>query len=244
MSLACERGVTTPATLSIRQTAVRSAATSNSPYPREERRRRALNVAVALLALVVALPLMLIIAVAIRLTSAGPVFYQQTRVGMDRRRGRDAAGGGARRGDMGGQPFTIYKFRTMYQAVQRREAWAQPEDQRVTPVGRVLRRIRLDELPQLINVLRGDMNVVGPRPEQPQIFADLRAQVDHYPSRQRVLPGITGWAQVNQGYDRTVDDVRRKLAYDLEYLGRRSAGEDARIMLRTVPVMLGRRGAW
>ena len=87
------------------------------------------------------------------------------------------------------------------------------------------------------------MNVVGPRPEQPEIFADLRVQVDRYTWRQQVLPGITGWAQVNQGYDQSLDDVRRKLAYDLEYVQRRSPTEDMRIMLRTVPVMLGRRGA-
>jgi lipopolysaccharide/colanic/teichoic acid biosynthesis glycosyltransferase len=127
---------------------------------------------------------------------------------------------------------------------QQRQAWARPDDDRITPVGRVLRKFRLDEFPQLFNVLRGDMNVVGPRPEQPDIFAELRERVDRYPWRQRVLPGITGWAQVNLGYDQTLDDVRRKLDLDLQYLVRRSPTEDARIMLRTLPVMLGRRGGW
>src|SRR5947199_307202 len=99
-------------------------------------------------------------------------------------------------------------------------------------------------LPQLVNVLRGDMNVVGPRPEQPAIFARLRAEIAAYPQRQRVRPGITGWAQVNQSYDSCVEDVRRKLAFDLEYIRRESVGEDLRIMLRTVPVMVLRLGAW
>src|SRR3989442_1673840 len=110
-------------------------------------------------------------------------------------------------------------------------------------IGRVLRKVRLDELPQLFNVLLGDMNVVGPRPEQPSIFVFLREQIEGYQRRQRVRPGITGWAQINQAYDRTVDDVRRKVVYDLEYIRRQSTLEDCRIMLRTLPVMLGR-GGW
>ena len=115
---------------------------------------------------------------------------------------------------------------------------------RVTPIGRVLRTYRLDEVPQLWNVLRGDMNVVGPRPEQPQIFAHLRTQIEHYADRQRVRPGITGWAQINHCYDRSVGDVRRKVAYDLEYLARHSVLEDLKIMVRTVPVVVFKRGAW
>ena len=114
----------------------------------------------------------------------------------------------------------------------------------MTPVGRVLRKLRLDELPQLWNVLVGDMNVVGPRPEQPAIFAHLRNQIGEYPQRQRVLPGITGWAQINRAYDSSVDDVREKLNYDLEYIRQRSALEDLKIMLLTPAVMLGRRGGW
>jgi len=108
----------------------------------------------------------------------------------------------------------------------------------------VLRKLRLDELPQLFNVLKGDMNIVGPRPEQPTIFVYLREQIEGYQRRQRVRPGITGWAQINQGYDTSVDDVRRKVRYDLEYIRRQSALEDLRIMARTLPVMLLRRGAW
>src|SRR5213075_2670136 len=118
------------------------------------------------------------------------------------------------------------------------ETWAQPDDVRVTPIGRVLRKLRLDELPQLFNVLKGEMNIVGPRPEQPMIFVYLREQIEGYQRRQRVRPGITGWAQINQGYDTSVDDVRRKVRYDLEYIRRQSTLEDLKIMCRTVPVMV------
>jgi lipopolysaccharide/colanic/teichoic acid biosynthesis glycosyltransferase len=122
--------------------------------------------------------------------------------------------------------------------------WAMKRDPRVTLVGRVLRRTRLDELPQLYNVLRGEMNIVGPRPERPTIFADLRASIPEYPMRQRVKPGITGWAQINQSYDACVDDVRKKVQYDLEYVQRQGLVEDLRIMSMTVPVMLFGRGGW
>jgi lipopolysaccharide/colanic/teichoic acid biosynthesis glycosyltransferase len=114
----------------------------------------------------------------------------------------------------------------------------------VTPVGRVLRKYRLDELPQLFNVLKGDMNIVGPRPEQPEIFMKLRDEVERYGDRQRVLPGITGLAQINLHYDMSVDDVRKKVKFDLEYAARQSALEDLRTMVRTVPVVLFRRGGW
>ncbi|MBE0591910.1 MAG: sugar transferase, partial [Gemmatimonadales bacterium] len=138
----------------------------------------------------------------------------------------------------------ILKFRTMYvddeDAPQR---WATADDPRVTPLGRILRLYRLDELPQLLNVLFGDMNLVGPRPEQPEIFAELRNHVDRYPERQRVLPGITGWAQVCHRYDTSIGDVQRKIEFDLEYIQRRSPAEDLKIMLMTVPVMVLKRGA-
>jgi lipopolysaccharide/colanic/teichoic acid biosynthesis glycosyltransferase len=209
-----------------------------------ERLRRFLNIAVALIGIILTLPLSVVIAVLVRVTSPGPIFYRQTRVGIDRRGSGPEPAGGYRRRDLGGRPFTIYKFRTMcVTSDDAPQQWAQPGDARVTPLGRVLRKLRLDELPQLVNVLRGDMNVVGPRPEQPAIFATLRNEIGEYPVRQRVLPGITGWAQVNWGYDQTLEDVRKKLSYDLEYLDRRSVAEDARIMLMTVPVMLGRRGS-
>jgi lipopolysaccharide/colanic/teichoic acid biosynthesis glycosyltransferase len=208
----------------------------------DSRVRRILNVAVALLGLLLAAPLMAIIAVIVKVTSPGPVLYRQTRVGVDRRNGQ--GGNWRRRVDYGGRLFTIYKFRTMSVDGSGPQVWARPDDPRITTVGRVLRKYRLDELPQLVNVLKGDMNVVGPRPEQPQIFLTLREQVARYPERQRVLPGITGWAQVNQAYDQDLEDVRRKLAFDLEYAGRVSAAEDMKILLRTVPVVLFRKGGW
>jgi lipopolysaccharide/colanic/teichoic acid biosynthesis glycosyltransferase len=122
--------------------------------------------------------------------------------------------------------------------------WATKGDPRITPIGQFLRKCRIDELPQLINVIRGEMNIVGPRPERPSIFARLREDIAEYPLRQRAKPGITGWAQINQSYDSCLDDVRSKVRYDLEYLERQSIAEDLRIMVKTVPVMLFRKGGW
>jgi lipopolysaccharide/colanic/teichoic acid biosynthesis glycosyltransferase len=137
----------------------------------------------------------------------------------------------------------MYKFRTMYQQEgDSRQVWAMKNDPRVTPVGRVLRAFRLDELPQLFNVLLGQMNIVGPRPEQPNIFRELRSEISGYEKRQSVLPGITGLAQVNNGYDQSLKDVERKLGYDLEYVERCSPAEDFRIMAKTLPVVIGRKG--
>jgi lipopolysaccharide/colanic/teichoic acid biosynthesis glycosyltransferase len=206
---------------------------------------RALNILVAVVGLILALPLMLIIAMAIKTTSKGPIIFRQRRVGIDRRGRAEGPDLGDRRaGDQGGRIFTIYKFRTMIHRPHAvAQVWAAQDDPRTTAVGRVLRKYRLDEIPQLVNVLRGEMNVVGPRPEQPKIFEELRSQVRDYPLRQRVLPGITGWAQINHSYDRSMDDVRTKVQLDLEYIERRSAAEDLRIMARTIPVIVLKRGA-
>ena len=210
-----------------------------------DRCRRVLNVTIALVGLVLTLPLMIVIAVLIKLTSRGPVLFTQPRVGLDRRAFGNEGGNSRRHLDHGGQTFTIFKFRTMrINSGAAPQVWALRDDPRITAIGGVLRKLRLDELPQLWNVLMGDMNVVGPRPEQPAIFASLRDQIKEYPWRQRVLPGITGWAQINQAYDSCVDDVRQKLSYDLEYIGKRSAIEDLKIMLLTPAVMLGRRYGW
>ena len=222
------------------------AGTLESPVSREGA-RRLLNVVIALLGLVVAFVPMLVTALLIKLTSRGPVLFAQRRVGLDRRAPGNEGGNWRRHADDGGLTFTMYKFRTMHVdngQPEEREVWAKPDDPRVTSVGRVLRKLRLDELPQLWNVLVGDMNIVGPRPEQPTIFAALREQIEEYPRRQKVLPGITGWAQVNLAYDSSVDDVREKLSYDLEYIQQRSALEDLKIMLLTPAVMLGRRHGW
>jgi lipopolysaccharide/colanic/teichoic acid biosynthesis glycosyltransferase len=204
------------------------------------------NVLLATLLLLLALPVLLLIALLVKLTSRGPVLYTQERVGLDRRQPSRSLHNHRRHQDLGGAPFTIYKFRTMWVDAERESGavWARQRDPRVTPLGRLLRQYRLDELPQLLNVLRGEMNLVGPRPERPSIFAELREHIAEYPLRQRAKPGITGLAQINHHYDRSIDDVRTKVHYDLEYIRRRSLREDLRIMLRTIPVVLFRRGGW
>jgi lipopolysaccharide/colanic/teichoic acid biosynthesis glycosyltransferase len=207
---------------------------------------RVMNVIIAGLALFIALPLLLMIAVAIKLTSRGSVLYTQERIGLDRRTAGKDTDHPRRTRDLGGRPFTMYKFRTMRVDAERATGavWATQNDPRITPVGRFLRQYRLDEIPQLLNVMRGEMNIVGPRPERPTIFAELREHIAEYPLRQRAKPGITGLAQIHHHYDRSVDDVRTKVRYDLEYIRRRSLGQDIRIMLQTIPVIFLRRGGW
>ncbi len=231
--------VTTP------QSRTRATGPADRPTYTESRACRMLNVVVAAVGLIVTAPIMLIVAALVKLSSPGPVFYTQPRVGLDRRDGRATPEQRARRKtDLGGRVFKIYKFRTMSADSDRAgQVWASNEDPRITRIGRILRKYRLDELPQLWNVLRGEMNIVGPRPEQPRIFQDLRTQVESYQKRQRVLPGITGWAQINHAYDQSIDDVRKKVEYDLEYISRRSLSEDLKIMARTIPVMIGKKGS-
>jgi exopolysaccharide biosynthesis polyprenyl glycosylphosphotransferase len=150
-------------------------------------------------------PIMLLIAMAVRLTSNGPVIYRQVRVGFNNR------------------PFEIYKFRTMRVDAEKDGArWAMRNDPRVTPIGGFLRRTHLDELPQLINVLKGEMSLVGPRPERPIFVSELSEQIEGYPMRLQVKPGITGLAQVCHRYDESLEDVKVKLSYDLRYV--RSCG--------------------
>ncbi len=219
-----------------------SAESAEHPHYREGA-RRALNVAVAAIGIVVAAPIMVAVAVAVKLSSPGPIFYRQKRVGLDI---RTSNGGNHRRKvDMGGKPFTIFKFRTMRVATPGEEiqVWASQGDPRITPIGGFLRRSRLDELPQLFNVLTGDMNIVGPRPEQPEIFQNLRSAVVNYHARQRVRPGITGRAQITLHYDSCIEDVRKKVEADLAYIHTQSVLEDLRIMVLTAPVMIFRKGA-
>jgi len=211
----------------------------------ESEARRALNVLVALIGILLTFPLWILIAIAVKLTSRGPIFYDQTRIGLDQRGTGIQNNDPRRKQDLGGRPFRIYKFRTMAIDAEHGTGpvWAARNDARVTRLGRVLRQYRLDELPQLINVLKGDMNVVGPRPERPTIVANLRETIPNYQSRHRVRPGITGHAQVNLHYDACLDDVKRKIGYDLEYLNRQGFWADVKIMAQTIPVMLFRRGA-
>ena len=216
------------------------------PRPRSQLASRLFNAGVALVMLLAALPVMLLVALLVRLTSRGPVLYAQTRVGVDRRWGRASTVGGRRAENLGGAPFTIFKFRSMRVDAEAdgQAVWARRNDDRVTPVGRFLRQSRLDELPQLFNVLRGDMNLVGPRPERPSIVVRLREQIPEYPVRHRVKPGITGLAQVCNPYDQTIDDVRRKVAFDIAYMRGQSLWADVKILARTVPVMVLRMGGW
>jgi lipopolysaccharide/colanic/teichoic acid biosynthesis glycosyltransferase len=167
------------------------------------------------------------------------------RARVSRRARVPRAAAGRRTADVGGRTFRIYKFRSMCMDAEcaTGAVWATRKDPRVTPIGRFLRHFRLDELPQLYNVLTGDMNIVGPRPERPSIFCRLREEIPGYSLRQRARPGITGWAQVRHTYDTCVDDVRKKVRLDLEYLQRRSFWVDLEIMARTIPVMLFKRGA-
>ncbi|HEY8794905.1 MAG TPA: sugar transferase [Gemmatimonadaceae bacterium] len=213
---------------------------------RSEIANRVVNVALASLALIVLSPVILLVAIAVKLSSRGPVVYSQTRVGLDRRTQTIDALYSKRKQDQGGALFTIYKFRTMRADAERNSGavWATRNDPRVTRLGRILRRTRLDELPQLVNVIMGDMNIVGPRPERPSIFVRLREDLPDYRFRQRTRPGITGWAQINHTYDTSIDDVRAKIRYDLEYLERQSLAEDLKIMVKTVPVMLFSRSGW
>lgn len=206
--------------------------------------QRSVDVLISAVGMLLFAPMLIPIAIAIRMESRGPILYRQLRIGIDRRDRLppNAEALSRRNVDLGGRPFTIYKFRTMSVDAEALTGpvWAAPDDARVTRVGRLLRRYRLDEVPQLWNVLRGDMSIVGPRPERPVFVQRLRSEVEGYPLRHRVRPGITGWAQVHQEPDQTVDDVRGKLRYDLEYLERKSLRFDLGIMIKTVPVMIQR----
>jgi lipopolysaccharide/colanic/teichoic acid biosynthesis glycosyltransferase len=219
---------------------------AGSPAVEEHLGRRLLNVSVAAVGIVVAAPVMVAVAAAVRLTSKGPVLYSQTRVGLDQRTPGAGSENRRRTKDIGGKPFRIYKFRTMHIDAEATSGavWATPSDPRLTPVGGFLRQYRLDEIPQLFNVLKGDMNIVGPRPERPQLFENLKESVENYQLRQRAKPGITGLAQISQQYDGCLDDVRRKVQYDLAYLRRRSLAQDIKIMIKTIPVVLFRKGGW
>jgi exopolysaccharide biosynthesis polyprenyl glycosylphosphotransferase len=186
--------------------------------------KRLLDLTTAAFGLLLTLPLWPLIALAIKVCDGGPVFYSQDRVGQ------------------AGRTFRLHKFRTMRtDAENGKSVWASPNDPRVTAVGRFLRRSRLDELPQLYNVLVGEMSVVGPRPERPDIVRDLELAVPYYAQRHLVKPGITGWAQISFRYGASVEDARRKLQFDLYYLKHMSFELDTIILFRTLGTFL--RGA-
>ena len=179
--------------------------------------KRVIDLVVAAFILLLSLPLWPVIALAIKTNSRGPVFYTQKRVGKDEK------------------IFSLIKFRSMIDKAEKLgPKWAEENDDRITSVGKFLRRLHLDELPQLLNVIKGEMSLVGPRPERPQFVAELKKTVPDFGLRHRIKPGITGWAQVNFPYAASLEDSRRKFEYDLYYLENRSLLLDINILWKTM----------
>jgi exopolysaccharide biosynthesis polyprenyl glycosylphosphotransferase len=188
--------------------------------------KRLLDLTLAAVGLVVVAPVLAVTALVIRLRDPGPILFRQVRIGEH------------------GRPFTMLKFRSMRHAPAGDQlTWTGDDDPRITPVGKVIRKFRIDELPQLLNVLRGDMSLVGPRPETPGYVEWLEREIPFYKPRHFAKPGITGWAQVCAGYAASIEHTREKLSYDLYYLRNRSLGLDFAIMLRTFAIVVGGRGA-
>jgi lipopolysaccharide/colanic/teichoic acid biosynthesis glycosyltransferase len=185
------------------------------------------SVLLGVVGLVLSVPVMIIVALVVKFSSPGPILLRQTRVGLH------------------GKHFVLYKFRSMYADAEARSGavWASKDDPRITPAGRWLRRLRLDELPQFVNVVRRDMSIVGPRPERPEFSAMLEEKIPFYKQRHWVKPGITGWAQINHKYGDTVEDSMVKLEYDLYYIKHLAPALDAYIIFNTLKVMLLSRGA-
>ena len=190
-------------------------------------RKRAGDLVLAGLGLLVSLPLTLLTAVAIKLDSKGPIIYKQERCGQD------------------GRTYKLCKFRSMVDNAELEcgPMWALDDDCRVTTVGKILRKFRLDEIPQMWNVLKGDMSFIGPRPERPEFIEELQKIVPYYSQRHTVKPGITGWAQVSYGYGASVEDALEKLKYDLFYIKNMSAFMDYMIILKTIKIVLQQSGA-
>jgi len=189
--------------------------------------KRGMDIAIAVVALAVLSPLCLMVGLLIKITSKGPVFYSQVRTGKD------------------GKQFDIYKFRSMRADAENGSGpvWAKLKDDRITPIGSFLRKSRIDEVPQFINVLKGEMSVIGPRPERPVFIEKLESQIRDYPKRLSVKPGITGLAQVYHRYDESIADVRKKVKYDILYIKKMCFGTDLLIVGRTLGVILTGFGA-
>jgi len=188
----------------------------------EKKLKRLIDIVVSLLILVVSSPICLISTIAIKLDSTGPIFFTQERCGVNNTK------------------FKIIKFRSMFQNAEKYTGpvWSQKDDPRVTKVGRIIRKLRIDEIPQMFNVLKGEMSLVGPRPERPYFVEMLSKDIPFYKRRLKVRPGITGWAQVKHKYDETIEDVKIKLRYDLFYIENMSLRMDFKILFRTVFVVL------
>jgi lipopolysaccharide/colanic/teichoic acid biosynthesis glycosyltransferase len=180
---------------------------------------------VAFVGAILSLPIAVVTAILIKIDSRGPVLYKQERVGKN------------------GRTFTLMKFRSMrVDAEKNGPVWAQTDDQRMTRVGRIIRKIRVDEIPQFWNILRGDMNFVGPRPERPHFIAQLAQEIPYYEQRHLIAPGLTGWAQIKYPYGASIEDARQKLQYDLYYIKKQSLTLDATIMFETIKTILFGRG--
>jgi lipopolysaccharide/colanic/teichoic acid biosynthesis glycosyltransferase len=210
--------------------------------------KRTLDIVISGIGLLCLAPVLPILALLIKLDSRGPVLYAQERIGQNRRRSRKGSAPGGRdqrRSDSFGRPFKIYKLRTMVVDAERNTGpvWAAVKDARVTRLGRILRKTRLDETPQLWNVLKGEMSIVGPRPERPMFVASIAESLPDYPMRCSALPGITGLAQVKSRYDSSIETVNRKLQYDLYYVRHGRLILDLKIMAATVKVMARGEGA-
>jgi exopolysaccharide biosynthesis polyprenyl glycosylphosphotransferase len=189
--------------------------------------KRVIDLVISVVALVVLSPALCLLGLFIKIDTPGPVFHRQERVGLR------------------GKKFTLVKFRSMVSDAERHTGpvWAGKNDKRITRIGRIIRPFRIDEWPQIINVLRGEMSFVGPRPERPAFVDDLRNTIPFYGLRLSVHPGITGWAQVKHYYDQSVDDVKKKLEFDLEYINKMSIRLDLKIFLKTFLTVLKKEGA-
>jgi exopolysaccharide biosynthesis polyprenyl glycosylphosphotransferase len=204
-----------------------SKVTSKRQFNRFDRvGKRVLDVICGLIVAAIFVVVFPFVAVAIKLDSPGAVFYKQERVGLN------------------GNKFTIYKLRSMVKNAERngQAQWAVKGDSRITKVGNFIRKTRLDELPQVINVLKGEMSMVGPRPERQQFIDELEQQIPSFNKRLAVKPGLTGWAQVNYGYGSTIEDARIKLNYDLYYCKNQSLALDFQILLKTFAVVFKMQG--
>ena len=222
--------------------------------------KRILDLSVSIVLLILLAPVMIVVGILVKLTSPGPMIFKQIRVGLnlrrpgqDRRQDRNTFSGDVDRRDPAadrrtefayGRHFTLYKFRTMRNDAEKDGAkFAVKGDARVTGIGKILRKTRLDELPQLVNVIRGEMSLVGPRPERPEFMAELSDQIPYYLDRLGLKPGLTGVAQIINGYDNEIESFRRKAAFDLHYLQNCSVWNDFKILLRTIKVVLSGSGA-
>ncbi|HVP37171.1 MAG TPA: sugar transferase [Terriglobales bacterium] len=217
--------------------------------------KRVIDIAGSTIGLVISLPLFFVVGILIKLDSPGPVFFRQERVGMNRRkrdrrfleikRNKEERKTERRKKNLYGESFYLYKFRTMVADAEKGcgPIWAKNDDPRITKIGKVLRKIRLDELPQLINVLKGEMSLVGPRPERYHFVRDFIYRIDGYPNRLGVKPGITGLAQVENGYDSCEEDVKLKVNHDLNYIQQWSILKDFKILLKTILVVATGKGA-